>query len=126
MIRSLLPLSTTESVQARSPSQFVGAGKSSADVWPSPCGGRPVLRRATRGHRVYRVAVSGVDLMAVAKLVQRNIREVAINEFRSLQGLAPVNRLMLLLDPYRSLEVRLTKRFRLATTVGSSCWSRAS
>jgi hypothetical protein len=37
----------------------------------------------------------------------------AINEFRSSQGLAPLDRSLLSLDPYRSLEVRLTKAIRV-------------
>jgi hypothetical protein len=41
----------------------------------------------------------------------------AINTFRATQGLAPVDRSLLSPDPYRSLDVRLTKRFELATIV---------
>ena len=37
----------------------------------------------------------------------------AINEFRSLQGLASIDRSLLLLDPYRSLDLRLTKTIRI-------------
>jgi hypothetical protein len=37
----------------------------------------------------------------------------AINTFRATQGLAPIDRSLLLLDPYRSLDVRLTKTIRV-------------
>jgi carboxypeptidase family protein len=38
---------------------------------------------------------------------------LAINTFRATQGLAPVDRSLLLLDPYRSLDARLTKTIRI-------------
>jgi hypothetical protein len=37
----------------------------------------------------------------------------AINAFRETQGLAPIDRSLLLLDPYRSLDARLTKTIRI-------------
>ena len=37
----------------------------------------------------------------------------AINAFRATQGLAPIDRSLLLLDPYRSLDVRVTKTIRI-------------
>ena len=37
----------------------------------------------------------------------------AINAFRATQGLTPIDRSLLLLDPYRSLDVRLTKTIRI-------------
>jgi hypothetical protein len=41
----------------------------------------------------------------------------AINTFRATQGLAPLDRSLLLLDPYRSLDARLTKTIRM----GANC-----
>ena len=40
----------------------------------------------------------------------------AINAFRATQGLAPMDRSLLLLDPYRSLDLRLTKTIRIGGT----------